>query len=486
MLAIWGAHQLAVAGKAVGTAKPSHALLTGLAYALLGIHDYAPLLMNALASTVAIVLTYIIGRRFFGRPVALLGALLLAVSEYDVVYARSALSESDAAALFLAGIVAWMYLAFSSRVELIMRIRRAAEARILAGLFMGIAFTANYRIIIYIAVVVVVDLVVATLRSRSWRFPAAGAGSWALGLLVAPVAWEIAGWIMNAHGIVLFRSELNGSRSNYWQEVYYQLHQGKQSVVHVEPVLYLRWWIVRQGWPASLLLLFGLLLALVRRTVPWLTLLFLVVVPYAIYVFAPFVVPRNLGAALPFASLLAAGAVIEFADSVVRMRRVVLGIAIVLLGVLGGTMSWRLTAERSGFARSARYVESRAGGHALTSNEVMVFYLRGSGAYCTAPALPLGIPALNRYRHAGYEYAVVDRHHGTNVVAYIQSHLRPVARFSAMGNVHAGESLISSENGDAPQSNFPTEYVEVYRLRGLHIPGRVRGAIALCNREHVT
>src|SRR5947209_2718315 len=85
-----------------------HALFIGIAYLAAGVHDYSPLLMNAAASTGAVGLTYVIAYRLFGLISALTSALLLAISEYDVIYARSALSESDATLLLLAGVVVWL------------------------------------------------------------------------------------------------------------------------------------------------------------------------------------------------------------------------------------------------------------------------------------------------------------------------------------------------------------------------------------------
>ena len=106
--AIFGHPALLTAGKSVGTAKPTHALLIALSYAVFGIHDYAPLYMDAVASVVGVALAYFLGKRLFGPIPGLVGALFLAVSEYDVIYARSALSESDADALFLAGVLLWV------------------------------------------------------------------------------------------------------------------------------------------------------------------------------------------------------------------------------------------------------------------------------------------------------------------------------------------------------------------------------------------
>ncbi|MBV9281721.1 MAG: glycosyltransferase family 39 protein, partial [Chloroflexi bacterium] len=150
-----GRHVLPSFGKAIGSAKPTHALLFALAYALLGVHDYVPLLVDALASVAEVALTCLIASRLFSPVVGLIAALFLAVSQYDVLYARSALSENDATLLLLAGVLAlvpdWLGAGSSRR-------------RVLAAaLLLGVGFTTNYRLIVYIAAVIAFDL------ARSWH-----------------------------------------------------------------------------------------------------------------------------------------------------------------------------------------------------------------------------------------------------------------------------------------------------------------------------
>ena len=104
-----GAHSSLPAGKAIGTAKPTHALLIALAFLLFGAHDYSALFLNAFAGVMAVIVVYRIAALLFDPTVGLVAALVLAVSEYDVIYSRSALSESDANALLLLGVLLWVY-----------------------------------------------------------------------------------------------------------------------------------------------------------------------------------------------------------------------------------------------------------------------------------------------------------------------------------------------------------------------------------------
>lgn len=463
------------AGKAVGTAKPMHALLIALVYSLLGIHDYAPLVLNATTSALQVVVLYFLARALFGPVVAVLSGLLLAVSEYDIVYARSALSESDGNMFFLAG--------FLLLVRSITRGgRNITRTSLAAGMLMGLAFTINYRLIVYIGVACLGALVWA--RRERAEVPWQGF-AFLPGFVVLPLAWQAIGVVAQHHGFTLFADELTGRHTSYLSEVVYQLHEGKQAAIHFTPAIYLQWYVLRQGWLASLLLVAGLVQALRIRSDPWLLPAALVIVPYVVYVFAPFNVPRNLAAALPFASILAAAALVSGISAVMaeRARLPVTCAGAVVLTIIGGFLSWRVTAVRSGFVAAAGYVRSHDAGRALTTTELMVFYLRTPMPACTAPAMPVSRAGLSAAIAHGYQFAVTERH-GSAVTYYVDTHAPAVARYLAIGPVHLGESLISSENGLAPEPGRTPEYVNVYRLPDLH-PSPAGGSTIRCAPNRV-
>ncbi len=490
LLALTGNSAYLLAGKAVGTAKPTHALFLGMAYLLLGIHDYTPAMLNAAASTAGVAATYFIGRRLFGAPVGLFAALLLAISEYDIIYARSALSESDANLLFLVAVAVWLCAAVnSSEGRLSLRLD-SVYAVFSASVMFGLAFTVNYRLAVYTGTVFAFDWLWMWWSARqgaeglSLLFAGRRIGLSVLGFALFPLAWQVIGLIVQPHGIDLFRAELSGQSRSYLQEVVYQLHEGKQSTLHFNPWVYVQWWILRQGWPVSALLGIALIGAMWRRTYAWLLPAALVVVPYCVYVFAPFSVPRNLVASIPFASILCAQLLVSAAFRLRRYRWQAIAVCAVILAPVGASMSWRLTAERSGFALASRYVELHGQGKALTSSEIMVFYLRGSGSSCLAPALPYHVKSLATYYRDGYRYAVIDRHHGSPMVKVIRRENPRVAAFPALGNLSIGESPISSENSNPPSNDTRTEYVDIYRLN-IGAIGRSTGAPP-CNRDQVT
>lgn len=475
LMALAGARVDWEAGKAVGTAKPMHALLIAFMYALFGVHDYAPLLLNAAASVLQIIVLYLLARTLFGPLVALVSALLLAVSEYDIVYARSALSESDGNLFLLLGVLVLVRSIHSKDWGL-------AGTAAAAGLVMGLAFTINYRLLVYTAVACLVVFVWAWRERRSLPWPGF---VFVPGFLVFPVAWEIAGMVARSHGFDLFSNELTGRPTSYLAEVVYQMHQGKQAVIHFQPIIYLQWYLLRQGWLASLLLLVGLLQTVRLRKASWLLPAALVVLPYVVYVFAPFNVPRNLAAALPFASLLAAAGLVTIIRTLIRTpsSNLVITAACLVLAVSGALLSWRLTGVRSGFASAARYLQAHQGTQALSTTEIMAFYLRGPREQCLAQAMPVTTGSLAAAVAGGYQYMVADRH-ANSVTRYVAARVPAVAAYPAVGLMQIGESLISSENGNPPQTGTLPELVTVYRLTRLPLPSPTRFPIR-CNPDLV-
>jgi hypothetical protein len=481
ILQVVGQHTSPSAGKAVGTAKPGHALLIGLGYLVLGVHDWTSLAVDALASTLAIPVTFLIARRLVSDFVALLAAACLALSGYELLYARSALSESDACLLYLLGVLAWLP-----------AVRDGGGTRTWKGVagaaaLFGAAFTTNYRLVIYIGAVVLVDLVV-TLRARGASMAAARASLWLAGLAILPLVWEAGAIDCAHHGLILFRNEVTGGPDTYLHEAIYQIHGGKQSVVRFAPLPYLEWFWLRQGPVISLLTVVGVAAATVRRLPGPIYLIALPLIPVWVYLFAPFIVPRNLEADIPLLSVVAASGAAEIWN-LGRPARVRLLVAALLVLAVTGNGLWsttRLLAMRSGFADAASYVQLHHAGRTLTTTEIMPFYFRGSAATCNSPALPVTLGRLKADVAAGYRYALLERHR-TSVSDFVRSHARRVAQFSALGPIHVGENLISSENADPPNPGEGPDEVDIYAISSLRFQPSVRATLrpSRCLRDRV-
>lgn len=476
LLDVLGRPAVLDSGKAVGTAKPTHALLIGLAMLLWGTAAWVPLSVSAASSVISVGLTYLVGRRLFDIRVGLLAAAFLAVSEYELIYARSTLSESDGSMVLLAGIIIWLGQPAS---------RTGWRRTVFAGLALGVAFTTNYRLLIYIGTVVLLDLLRA--RRSGGRVAIRRLALWGIGLALPIVAWQTAGLLAEAHGLYLFRNEFTGRATTYVGEALYQLHGGKQAVVRVAPLPYLQWIWLREGPLVVVFLVAGAVAALRHRSAAWGISWTLILLPAAAFTFAPFIVPRNLEAALPALSILAAAGLLDAARAIRRtpLRRTVLAVAVVVSLAFGAGLSWRLTQMRSGFATAARYLRQHGSTRVLTTTEIMVFYLPDRSG-CAVRALPVRLNLLARAVRDGYTYAVIDRH-STDVSRYIASHAPPVAVYFGYGDLNLGENLISSENADPADATEPPDRVAIYNLASLRLPGSVKpdGQLRPCSRDTV-
>lgn len=481
LLALAGVKTSLVAGMAVNSARPTHALLIALAYFVLGFHDYTSLLMDALAGTATVATTYVAARRLFDARVALLSALFLATSEYDIIYARSALAESDGTFLLLLGFMCWV-LSLSREGS---GADRAPEVRrgvlMVAGLVLGLAFTVNFRLIVYIAGIFLVEL------GWSWREsgPAYATRRLALmivGLIVFPSLWEVVGLASRAGGHVFFQNIFLG-RTTYWQEAAYNLHQGKASRFLLSPLPYLRWFVGRQTWPYSVLVLLALALTVWRRSLPWLAVIAPPLVAYVAFALGPYPWPRNISSVFPFTSILAAAALVAFVDRIRAQRAaapLVLLVAALLVSAFGAVNSWPLTSVRSGFARIDASLGPRPPARMLTTTQIMVWYLRGSSSRCNVVGMPLSLPGLAAYVRAGYRYAITEGHHTGPVVWYVRAHAILVRHYPALSVFPDGEDLINTENGNSLVPPKKREYVELYRLDRLHLPAPDRSTLHPC------
>lgn len=324
---------------------------------------------------------------------------------------------------------------------------------------------------------------------QCWLTRAAAASkalaAWGAGLVIFPVLWEAVGLLAQSHGYVLFRSEITYRITSYFSEVLYQLHGGKQGRMLFDPVIYLEWYAVREGVLMMVLIAGGLALAAVRRSFSWLMPAAMILVPYALYTFAPFIVPRNLDPTVPFATLLAAAALVAAADRITgRVPRLSLLLAAAAgVSLLAAALSWRLGEERSGFVFAADYLHQHGMSRAVVSNENMLYYLRLSDSRCAAAFLHKDLSLLSTARKAGISFAVADVY-DTPAKRFLLHHGHRVARYLALGTRDLGENPIASDNGWPPGGRV-NQHVDVYRLARLALPRAQPTARLTCSLDRL-
>jgi hypothetical protein len=210
-----------------------------------------------------------------------------------------------------------------------------------------------------------------------------------------------------------------------------------------------------------------------RHSFPWLAIALPPVLAYVVFAIGPYPWPRNIAAAIPFTSIVAAAALVAVVDRIRARhgaRAVLLLAAAIFVSAFSAALAWPLTSVRSGFAEMGATLGAPPRVHTLTSTEIMVYYLRRSSPQCKVVSLPLTLPGLAAYVRRGYRYAVVEAHHTSPVVWYIRDHASFRRRYRALSVYPNGEDLISTENGAPPVHPSRWEYVTLYRIDGLRLP----------------
>lgn len=109
--------------------------LLGALFSVVGPSDIAVLILNVILSTLTIVVAWWAARRWFGPAAGVAAATLLALNEFDVTLARSGLTDTLFALLFLVAIV---------RVDEAFR-TPSARSTIWAGVLVGLAWNTKYH-----------------------------------------------------------------------------------------------------------------------------------------------------------------------------------------------------------------------------------------------------------------------------------------------------------------------------------------------------
>jgi len=129
--------QQRIVGWPLVSAKPGHAFLIFLTSLGTGMRDYAGAVMSAVLGLMTVLVVYAVGAQCGGRLAGLLGAAVLSVSSFHVMYSRSSLAEVGPAFFFLLGV--WL---LHSNVLA----ERASWWRLAGGgAALGWALVSNYR-----------------------------------------------------------------------------------------------------------------------------------------------------------------------------------------------------------------------------------------------------------------------------------------------------------------------------------------------------
>lgn len=347
----------------------------------LGEHPDVVLIINAMLSTLTVLMLYRLVLLWGDRPTALLAAMLLAVAPYHVVYARTAFVESTAGFFVLVGVWLWARARMSKR--------RMGRGYCLSGLALGYACTCHYRCGYIVGALLLYELVAL---SALWGRGREGRAT--IGSRLRCAAWMAVGGVLPALGIeVVFRiarysALLLGHElplATFWEAWWYWLYM-VSSQAHAAGGASIQWsafgvfGAYAYQWQGAVFLSLASLGACcgLRRAGPARLACVMVLVAIAVHVTQPFFVARGPSAVIPFVCLLAAAgcsAVWRWGGRYPRfVRSGVVGLY--LAAVIPAAMrSIEMLVPQSDVPAAARFISERGGKVASPSMGKYALYI---------------------------------------------------------------------------------------------------------------
>jgi hypothetical protein len=374
----------------------------------------ALLVLNAACGTLAVAALYGIAAAWWGRRVALCAAFLLAVSPYHLVYCRSALTEATAGLFVLTGVYFWRGTAIHGMTLDTSRQGRAAvapgglagicsgrgndmpssgtpskpPARLLSGIFLGLAATCHYRTAIVPAVLALADLLSLCWQSKTNKtgfLPTDSARGgkdsappathflrrllglaigFALPILAIEFLFRCGQWAASAGKFPPSFPTFLESAWAFWTQLQQKLGAGDSLIWNPEVLLaHVEYAVHWQGWPALIFTLLGMLMALrAKGPAKWAAILPLIAL--AVLPFQRYVVARAMAPMIPMVCLCQAVGICAVASWFTRFKGPAstawpVAIIMFLSALPGLENSARLLTKRGGLAEACSFLANR-------------------------------------------------------------------------------------------------------------------------------
>ncbi len=164
--------------------KPGHLFLCVLGTLFLGVKLYIPLYVSAFFNLLIVYLIFSLAKKLYNIPAAFAASAIFSVSAYNLIYARSAMAQSNASFFVMLG----MYLYIISRKRQPLSFLKS----FLAGLSIGYAFTCHYSVGILVVTFVLYESVVFFLSApKDIKYSLKKAGILFCGMAVPLLFFEL-------------------------------------------------------------------------------------------------------------------------------------------------------------------------------------------------------------------------------------------------------------------------------------------------------
>lgn len=171
--------------------KPGHNVNILIAFLFFGVSDYAALLLSALLGTATVFVVYLLGRDLGGPKAGLVAAAVLAVSAFNIGYARSAYAQADSTFFIALGTWLWLQAHLKNRTD----------GLVWGGLAVGYGFTCHYNVGLVPLLLIAAEIAVRAEANVPWRRLARQLGLLCLALAIPLLVFELSGRAVRLAGL---------------------------------------------------------------------------------------------------------------------------------------------------------------------------------------------------------------------------------------------------------------------------------------------
>lgn len=344
-------------------AKPGFNLLLAGFSLIVGLRDYTGLLFSAFTSIFIILLVYWMGKRYFGRRVALYSSAFLAVMPYFLYYSRSGLPEMGFLLFFYSGI--FIYLE---------NLKKDLNWMLpLSGFLIGYSFTCSYKWFLFLPFFIGIEIWFNLKKKLTVSFKVRRALLLVLSLLLPTLLIEALYCFLGLINI------LPPNVPTYLEQlISHRNIVPISSLFETEDISVFGYYFLRLVGPIALLFLgVGLISSFKERS--WEGIILSLILLTTIFLFGimnSLRVPRAFSGALPAISLVM-GKGLESLSHLPLKRgflRPFLFISLLLHFLYSGMVDLDIVRFKSGYKEALSYLATQGGLRHITTSNITCFY----------------------------------------------------------------------------------------------------------------
>lgn len=307
-----------------------------LSFFLFGISAYSPLLVSVFFGAITILLVYLIARRVYNENIALLSALVLAVSSMHIMYSRSALPQ--AASMFFLFLGVYFYVRGTEQCSVPTENKKYLYM-ILCALTVGFAFTVHYNLLLMLPLFVFFEVFRLFFIDKNENKKFMKIAAFSAAIILPVIFWQAVTVIDQIYKLGFYPVTYFGELKTSFTAI------AGQTKNKIDPFFSLFYFQKMEGWVVFIFFIFGVI-SLIKKlrknfNMAEFVLLVLALFPIVWYGFYPHLrVLRSFSPVLPAMAIIVSYKIITFCfwEKIKPFGKILapaLTIAVILLGVTG-------------------------------------------------------------------------------------------------------------------------------------------------------